>query len=358
MDLKLALGSYLRERENQNQFSGVALITQRDKILFSGAYGYANRTWKVPNSLDVRFDTASMTKLFTVSAVLQLIDQDLLSIETRVMSALGIRGTKISDEVNVFHLMTHSSGIADDAEEEAGELYEELWKTKPNYAVTQTEDFLPQFIDKEPNFLPGKGCRFNNVGFILLGLLIEKITGMTYREYVRKNIFERLGMLHSDFLHMETVYPKVAEGYSPIETENGDIIEWRKNIYCYPPVGSPDSGAYVTAGDVDIFLRAILVGKLLSPELTEALLKPRVFYRDHSKYAFQLKYGYGFLFYQNMDGVTQFILGQGENPGASCKTFYYPESDIHGILLANQDYCTWPVVWKIHQLLTGDLPAR
>ncbi len=107
---------------------------------------------------DTRFDTASVTKLFTSLATLQLIDQDLFDLETRVIDFLNLKGTTISKEVNVFHLLTHTSGIGDDSEEEAGEVYEDLWKTKPNYSVTITADFLPQFIYKPANFPPGKSA--------------------------------------------------------------------------------------------------------------------------------------------------------------------------------------------------------
>jgi CubicO group peptidase (beta-lactamase class C family) len=156
----LILRRLFQELEEQNKFSGVVLITQGEVELFSGAFGYASRSWKIRNTLDMRFDTASITKLFTTVAILQLIDQNLLTFETRVIEYLGLEGTKISNAVNVFHLLTHTSGIGDDCEEEDGCVYEDLWKTRPNYSVRNTEDFLPQFAHKEPNFAPGHGCRY------------------------------------------------------------------------------------------------------------------------------------------------------------------------------------------------------
>src|SRR5215831_1088630 len=112
---------YLQQRTKEDAFSGVVLITQGSSQLFAGAYGYASRSWKIPNSLDMRFDSASVTKLFTAVATLQLIDQGLLAFDTPVIDTLGLQGTAISQEVNVYHLLTHTSGIADDAEEEDGE---------------------------------------------------------------------------------------------------------------------------------------------------------------------------------------------------------------------------------------------
>ena len=129
------LGRYLQQRADEDVFSGVVLITQGSSQLFAGGYGYASRSWKIPNSLDMRFDCASVTKLFTSVATLQLIEQGLLAFDTRVVDFLGLQGTAISDEVNVYHLLTHTSGIADDAEEESGEDYADVWKTRSNYSV-------------------------------------------------------------------------------------------------------------------------------------------------------------------------------------------------------------------------------
>lgn len=128
------------------------LITQGSSQLFAGTYGYASRSWKTPNRLTTRFDTASVTKLFTAVATLQLIDKGFVAFETSVVAFLGLWDTAISREVNVDHLLTHTSGIADDAEEEDGEEYADLYGTIPNYAITETADVLPQFAYKPPNF--------------------------------------------------------------------------------------------------------------------------------------------------------------------------------------------------------------
>ena len=200
MDSKTTLDRYFHELEAQNKFSGVIMITQGENCLYEGAFGYASRAWNVPNNPGMRFDTASITKLFTAVATLQMIDQGEYTFETGVIDFLGLEDTSISREVNVFQLLTHTSGIGDDAEEEDGELYEDLWKTRPNYMVTQTADNLPLFIHKPANFPPGQGCRYCNCSFILLGLMIEKVTGIGYRDYVRRYIFQPARMKSLGFL--------------------------------------------------------------------------------------------------------------------------------------------------------------
>jgi CubicO group peptidase (beta-lactamase class C family) len=345
------LNRYFQDLEHKDEFSGVVLITRGDAELYSGAFGYANRAWKIKNTLDIRFDTASITKLFTTVAILQLIDQKLLSLETSAIEYLGLEGTKISNGVNVFHLLTHTSGIGDDCEEEDGEVYEDMWKTKPNYSIRNTEDFLPQFIHKEPNFPPGQGCRYCNCSFVLLGLMIEKATGMNYRDYVRKHIFEKAGMTHSDFFDMAQVNENVAEGSDPIRNDKDEIIGWKKNIYSYPPIGSPDGGAHVTARDLDRFLRAAQSGKLLSQELTEALFTPHVDYKE--KDGWTMKYGFCFWFYIEHDGKVVCLQKEGVNAGVSGAMRYFPAQDINVIMLSNMEGGVWEPIWKIHELIVN-----
>lgn len=347
-----ALNLYFHELEAEDKFSGVVLITRGKTTLYSGAFAYASRTWKIRNTSDIRFDTASITKLFTTVAILQLIDRKLLTFETRVTKYLGLEGTRISNEVNVFHLLTHTSGIGDDCEEEDGEKYEDLWKTKPNYSVRNTEDFLPQFVHKEPNFAPGQGCRYCNCSFVLLGLMIEKATGVNYRDYVREHIFEKARMSHSGFFDMGQVNEMVAEGSDPIRNLDGKIEGWKKNIYSYPPIGSPDSGAYVTAGDLDCFLRAVQSGELLSQELTEAFLSPHVDYKQ--KGSWTMKYGYCLWFYVEKNGKVVCYQKEGVNAGVSGLIRYFPERDINVVLLSNMEDGVWEPVWKIHELVVDE----
>jgi CubicO group peptidase (beta-lactamase class C family) len=353
MKIQDSLTRYFLELEAKDKYSGVVLITRRDEEIYSAAFGYASRTWKIRNTMHTRFDTASLTKLFTTVAILQLIDEKLLTFETSAVEYLGLGGTKISREVNVYHLLTHTSGIGDDCEEEDGEIYEEMWKAKPNYSVRNTGDFLPQFIDQEPNFPPGQGCRYCNCSYILLGLMIEKAMGVSYRDYVRENIFRKANMSHSDFFDLGQVNENVAEGSDPIRNEEGVIEGWKKNIYSYPPIGSPDSGAYVTAGDLDRFLRMIQAGEFLSHELTSALLSPHVVHSEQDGWI--MKYGLCLWFYVERDGKIVCYQKEGTNAGVSAVMRYFPEQDINVVLLSNMEDGVWEPVWKIHQLVvTGE----
>jgi CubicO group peptidase (beta-lactamase class C family) len=343
------LERYFQQRAQQDAFSGVVLITQGSSQLFAGSYGYASRSWKVPNTLSTRFDTASVTKLFTAVATLQLIDRGLLAFDTPVLDFLGLQETAIPRAVNVFHLLTHTSGIADDAEEESGEVYADIWKTRPNYAVTETADFLPQFAYKPPNFPPGQGCRYCNCGYVLLGLLIEKASGLSYRDYVRQHIFVPAGMFHSDFLRMDLTNEDVAEGCDPLRDEHGTILAWKKNIYSFPPIGSPDSGAHVTASDLDRFLRKVKAGILLSVPSTAAFFTPQVLHKAREDW--KQMYGYGIWFAVDGAGKVLFAEKEGINAGVSAVIRHYPDQDINVVLLANMQAGVWEPLRTIHRLL-------
>jgi CubicO group peptidase (beta-lactamase class C family) len=344
------LERYFSALEQQNTYSGVVLITRQQAQLFAGAYGYASRSWAIRNSLETRFDSASITKLFTAVATLQLVDQGWLSLDTGVVDFLGLCNTTISKDVTVYQLLTHTSGIGDDADEEAGERYEDLWTDKPNYSVLRTADFLPQFIHKPPNFAPGEGCRYCNVSFVLLGLMIEQIADLDYPVYVQRYVFDRAGMDASGFFRKDHVHPNLAEGADPIVDGHDTIIGWKKNIYAFPPVGSPDGGAYVTAHDLARFLRAVQAGDLLSSTLTKDFLSPKVPYQPRR--GWMLQFGYGLEFFVGPSGQVDFYQKGGINPGVSAILRHYPAHDTTVVLLSTMEHGVWEPIWKVHEILS------
>src|SRR3954468_3904152 len=136
MDLG-ALDQYLAARSETERFAGVVAIDRGGEPWWRGAYGPASRAWGVPCTLETRFDTASITKLFTAVAALQQVEAGAFALDTSVVAYLGLEGTPISPAVTPYHLLTHTAGIADDADEEAGERYEDLFVDRPNYAVRE-----------------------------------------------------------------------------------------------------------------------------------------------------------------------------------------------------------------------------
>jgi len=344
--------AYFHARTNDDCFSGVVRVTQGQTERFAAAYGWASRSWHVPTTLSTRFDTASLTKLFTSVLALQLVDSGDFSLQTRILPYLGLKGTSISTDVTLFHVLTHSSGIADDAEEEDGEDYADLWKDTPNYSITATEQFLPQFAYKPAHFPPGESCRYCNCGFILAGLMIEKALAMPFREAVSERILARAGMKDSGFFNMDTVVQDVAEGSDPLHDDDGVIVGWKKNIYSFPPIGSPDSGAYVTAADLDRFLRAVKNGILLSEQTAKQFFTPQIHYKQYDGWA--MRYGLGMWFHVTSDGHVVCAQKEGYNAGVSAVMRYFFDEDINVIILSNMADGAWEPAKKMHSLIVEE----
>ena len=322
-----------------DSFSVAIFIAKDDSIIFSAANGFANRDFHIQNTVDTRFDTASVTKAFTAVATLSLIEKGSLKFSDKITKVIDLHDTKIPTDVTIEHLLTHTSGIADDADEEAGEDYAALFVNKPNYSIRNCSDFLPQFAYKEPIFKAGTNVRYNNCAFVLLGLAIEKVTGINYREYVTENIFNRCGMEQTCFQAKDEICPDTAEGYYPLVDDKGGFVKWKKNIYSYPPIGTPDSGAYTTVSDLHRFWMGIWNNILLPSEYSRMLTQPQCAFSRPHKYG-KLRFGYAFEFIE-ADNEIFCIYKDGINNGVAAMLSYYPQLGISMNILANQKDALW-----------------
>ncbi len=347
-DLATSLRAILDRQVGRDEFSGVCLVTRGDETVLHEAYGLAHRGYGIQNTIETRFDIASITKLFTAVAVMQVVRRGDIALDTRLMPYLDIRDTRISDDVTVFHCLTHTSGIGDDADEVAGEEFEALFIDKPNYSIRETRDFLPQFVDKDPVFAPGESVRYNNVAFILLGLAIERVSGLSYRDYVVNHIFRAAGLDGAGFCAMDGVNERLAEHYKRIPHPDGSI-EYRKNIYSYPPVGDPAGGATVTARDLERFLRLLRNGDLLGAEATRQMLSPHSRWNEGETGSEW--YGFAVQLRRDPDGQIVEMGKDGINAGVASMLAYYPGTDTTLVLLANQDSDVWQMTREIEPLI-------
>lgn len=342
--------AWLRARAEADEFSGVVLLRRGAETVYEAAYGWASRRWSVPVGLGTRFDNASMTKAFTSVAALRLVDAGRLGLEDRITDLVDLAGTTISPEVTIRQLLTHTSGVADDADEEAGEDYADLFVDRPCYAIMETRDFLPQFAHKPPTFAPGEGCRYCNVGYVLVGLAIEQVTDTSFRDHVRTDLFPAAGMTSSGFFDRRDAEPDVAEGWDLVEGE------WRQNIFSYPPIGSPDGGAHVTAADAMRFWQAALDGDLLSPASTALLNAPQVLHhRDDD--GEEVRYGFGLVFVHAADGTLREVYKEGINAGVSGIMQRYPTLGLDLVVLSNLQDGAWEPIREIDRRLFAEVAS-
>ncbi|MBN2382331.1 serine hydrolase [bacterium] len=321
-----ALEEAITAQHSRSPFSGVIFVREQGDILFAQGYGMANRAEQSPNTVHTRLGMASGAKTFTSVAVCQLVESGRITFDTRLKDCLDIPLPQFDPDVTLHHLLTHSAGIPDYFDEATMDDYEALWHERPMYAFRMPRDFLPLFANGPMKFKPGEQWAYNNAGFIVLGLVIEHLTKMSFSDYVEQHIFQVCGMTSSGYFPMDRLPGGTAQGYIPVEDG-----QWRTNTYSIPIVGGPDGGAYTTVHDLAKLWDALMGHRLLSQSTVTRMLTPywRTNPDDDENY-----YGYGLWIAQDK-GQPQVYYMLGEDPGVSFFSGFYPDKQIQFSLLGN-----------------------
>lgn len=247
--------NYLNEMVKADAFSGVVLIAEKDKPIFSKAYALASKESKLPNRTDTKFNLGSINKIFTRIAIGQLVRQGKISFDDKLGKFLPDYPNKdAAEKVTIRHLVTMKSGI--------GDFFGEKFNASPKSNYRQNSDFIPLFADQPLAFEPGTKQKYSNGGYILLGAIIEKISGKSYYDYVRENIFKPAGMINTDSFESDKMPVNTAEGYTKRNLKN----ELINNLDTRPARGSAAGGGYSTADDLLKFSLALQSGKLTIPD--------------------------------------------------------------------------------------------
>ncbi|MER2260562.1 MAG: serine hydrolase [Psychrobacillus sp.] len=323
--------------QKESQFSGSILLKQEDSVLVESTFGYANRSEQLNNTRDTRFGIASGCKLFTAVAICQLVDAGKLAYDQKLKESLSYSFPEFDESITIHHLLTHTSGIPDYFDEEVMDDFEELWIEKPMYHMRKLEDFLPFFQKGKMKFTPGEQFHYNNAGYILLGLIVEEITGQSFQQYVEKNIFERAGMKDSGYFAMDALPGNTALGY--IDYEDGT---WKTNIYSLPVLGGADGGAFTTVPDMLHFWDALLGNQLLEEQTTAALLQPYVQEQGDDYY------GYGVWIKKDGNNISKYHV-MGYDPGVSFHSAYYPAQQMTLAICSNKSQGAFAMMKAIEQ---------
>jgi CubicO group peptidase (beta-lactamase class C family) len=304
----------LAKRLRDLELSGIAVIAGPRGVELEECMGLADRAVGIPVTPATRFGLASLTKMFTAVTVATLG----VDFAAPVVSLLPPerRPSTLRPDVTVHHLLCHTSHIADYAEEDGPEpvAYETLWTDRPCYRYEQPADFLPLFGDLPPYGPPGGEFHYSNAGYVLLGLIAEEMSGLSYVDAAAQQVFEPAGMTASGFFRLDEPVPDVAVGYLP---------SGRSNVYSIPVVGGADGGAHSTAADLDRFLRAYDDGSLLG-DRRDVMLTP------HASVDHGIDYGYGCFLY----GDGRFGHGGGD-PGVHTLVQRIPAADATVVVLLN-----------------------
>ncbi|MFI6317979.1 serine hydrolase domain-containing protein [Nonomuraea sp. NPDC050556] len=306
-------------------FSGVVQIDRAGEIEYAKAYGLANRTYQVPNTVDTRFGIASGGKAFTALAVLSLISDGALEMGTTARSLLGKDLPLIADDVTVEHLLSHTSGIGDYLDEEV-DMDITDYVIGAAHKLTTTEAFLPLLDGYPTKFPAGERFGYCNGGYVVLALLAERASGVGYHDLVRDRVLRPAGMTRTDFLRSDELPADAAVGYLPLDGVD------RSNVFHLPVLATGDGGIHTTAGDISTFWRAFYAGGIVAS--VQEAVRPRHAVPENS-----MRYGLGFWLKET--GDTAVLVGW--DAGASFKSTHDPHTGTTRTVLSNTSPGAWPI---------------
>jgi CubicO group peptidase (beta-lactamase class C family) len=328
-----ALRAELDRRAAQDRFSGAVLVAKGGKPLFAQAYGMADRENTVPNQLATKFRIGSMNKMFTATAVVQLAEAGKLQFTDPLGKFLpDYPNRDVASKVTIHHLLTHTGGT--------GDIFGPAFSQKRD-SLRELKDYAALYGPRGLAFEPGAQWAYSNYGFVLLGLVIEKVSGQSYYDYVREHIFKPAGMASTDSYPESTRVAHRSIGYT--KGEGGAL---RPNNDTLPPRGTSAGGGYSTVEDLLRFATAVVNHKLLNAQYTDVLTTGKVAGTVG-------KYAYGFSDVRQ-DGIRWFGHGGGA-PGMNGDLRIYPDAGYVIAVLANLDP---PAATEVSRFIAERLPAK
>jgi CubicO group peptidase (beta-lactamase class C family) len=339
MDTK-NLTEILDTMASKTDFHGVISIYQDDVPIYESATGYAERSHFIHNTLDTRFGMASGTKFFTALAIGRLIDAGMLNLDTRLNEVLELPFKHYSPEITVQHLLTHTSGIPDYYDEELITDFDNFKVSVPWSELQGPCDYLQVFPDTDMKFTPGERFSYSNGGYILLGIIVEKLTGTSYSQFVTEQILHPIGMNRSGYFAFNRLPDNTAYGY--IKENQG----WRSNIYNLPIIGASDGGAYTTVKDMRTMWKAFWSNAIISAKLVELFTKPHSQAETEGKHSY---YGHGIWIYKHHDLCEEYITGS--DAGVSFKSAIIRADNLVFSVISNTSHGAWEMLRVMDQFL-------
>ena len=312
-------------------FMGTALIARDGAIVFDKAYGMANVELDVPNTPDTKFRLGSITKQFTAASILLLEERGKLKIDDKVKTYLP-DAPMAWDRITIFNLLTHTSGIPN-------------FTALPDYntiklTTRSAAEAVATVRERPLDFGPGEKMSYSNSGYLVLGDIIEKVSGQSYEKFVPDNIFTPLGMKESGYDSNTAIIKRRASGY--VKTPNGYVNAG----YIHMSVPHAAGALYSTTHDLLKWEQALFAGKVVSKESLTRMTTP-----------FKNNYGFG-LMSITRNGRPVFWHNGGID-GFNTSMAYYPETRTVVIVLANVN---GPVAdqsnAQLGALMHGDLPQH
>lgn len=334
------LDNYLANLVAENKLSGVVLVAKDGVTVASKVAGIANKATNAPIDLNTKFNLGSMNKMFTAVAIAQLVQAGKLSFTDTVGKQLPDYPNKeVAAKVTIHHLLTHTSGL--------GMYWNDKFMAQRDKLLTVAAH-LPLFASDPLAFQPGEKFQYSNAGYMLLGAIIEKVSGQDYYSYVQEHIYKPAGMNDTGFYEPGKPIPNLAVGYTRMSLNGQPQTEIRDNESTREIKGGPAGGGFSTAPDLVRFQQALFSYKLLDKAHTELVTTGKV-----DGPGGKSRYGYGFGD-SNSDG--KHIVGHnGGAPGIAANLDMFPESGYTAVELMNADP---PALMPIVKGVREGIPAK
>ena len=336
-EIATQLASLLDKAVLEDSFSGAVLVAKDGKAIFERAMGFANKETKLRNKTTTRFNLGSINKSFTSIAVAQLAQQDKLAYTDSIAKHLPDYPNKaVAEKVTIHQLLTHTSGLGD-------------YLTSESIAQAKTlRDLLPLFSNQPLLFEPGQKVQYSNSGYVVLGLIIEKLSGRSYYDYVNEHIFKPAGMTRTDSYERDQKVDDLAVGYTSMGPQGPQPGPRRPNTATLAGKGSSAGGGYSTVEDMLKFANALAAFKLLNPEFNEIVFTGG----GPQRPAGAGRGGYGFM--QNQMNGMRIVGNGGGGPGVNAIFRIYFGRGYTVVVLSNYDPpSAEQIAGKINEMILG-----
>lgn len=312
----------------ETEFSGVIRVDSADDVLLSEAFGWAHRGLQVPNADDTQFAVASAGKGFTALAVVSMIVDGALSLNTTARSVLGADLPLIADDVTIGHLLAHRSGIGDYLDEENEDLDStDYVLISPVHELADTEAFLVEIDGHPTKFKAGERFSYCNGGYVVLALIAERVSGLGYHDLVEERVLVAAGLADTAFLRSDEPSDRMALGY----LHNNGL---RTNVLHLPVRGSGDGGIYTTVADIRTFWDAFSDGRIVPEKWVTEMTQPHSEAPENSA-----RYGLGFWLAET-GPVVELV---GADAGVSFYSAHDPTSRFTWTVISNTPDGAWPI---------------
>lgn len=304
------LDAYMQAEEQVKEFSGTVLLVQGNKKVYDKSALYADREWLIPNSPRAKYRIGSITKQFTAALILKLEEQGKLSVNDKLSKYFP--DYPKADSVTIHMMLNHTSGIPNYTS------FPGVWQS---LHYKYSPDSMVRLIKSRPyDFPPGKGWNYSNSAYYMLGMIIEKASGMRYANYLKEQIIYPLQMKNSDLERLDSVYASKARGYSRMGNR------WIPATFMELDNAGAAGAMISTTEDLNTWIRALYGQKLLSATSTRKMLTPQ-----------QGTNGYAYGIMSDSLGKHSRIWHNGGIHGFAATLAYYPDKDMTVVVLSNND---------------------